>query len=400
MRTIKRIKSNFNSMAKFLFHLAGSFLFRPWIGKPDPRLLNRAQSLKILYVCLAYRGDLVVNFPAIDALKRHFPSSHLTCWVRGYNESLARMNTNIDEVMVYDVFGLNPLVSIYEIAAINKHPGIIQKLHEFDIYIDDSGYAFTAITGFRAKIPLRLGRNFQGFGFLNHFEFPLDPNTQLINRRLKLLGVFGIALTLNDISKPYFRVDTTMRVLALNEHGLSGSSYFTVQPFAGWEAKNWGIDKYCRVSKQFAKDTGLTPVFLGSHSERVIIEKMLDDHQLEAVNIAGLAPLDKVAAVIAGARLHFGADSVGSQLAISLGIRSLTIFGPANPMLCSYLGGVNFGIIKRTKCTPRPNKLYCCFDAGRSCPYISCMKELREDDVLRALTDVWKGKAERPLIEL
>ena len=399
MRAVRRIKSQINSIAKFLIHLAGSLLLRPWIVKPNPQSIGREQSLRILYVCLAYRGDLVINFPAIDALKKKFPNSHLTCWVRGFNESLARMNHNIDEGIVYDGFSPRPLASILEIAMGDNHLGLIRRLRDFDIFLDDSGYAFTAIAGFRAKIPLRVGRNFQGLGFLNHFEFPLDPNSQLIHRRLKPLRVFGIDLTLNDIPKPYFNFDPILRLSILKEFGLSGLDYFTIQPFAGWEAKNWGIDRYGRVAKQFAEDSGLTPVFLGSQSERAIIDKMLAEHRLKAANFAGIADLNEVAAVIAGARMHFGADSVGSQLAISLGVKSLTIFGPANPVLCSYLGGPNFGITKRTKCSPKPGRLYCCFDAGRSCPHISCMRELREEDVLRALIDVWRGKAAQPLME-
>jgi ADP-heptose:LPS heptosyltransferase len=281
-----------------------------------------------------------------------------------------------------------------------RHLDFVKRLRKFDIYVDDSGYAFTAIAGFLAKIPLRIGRNFQGFGFLDHFEVPLDRNSQLIERRLKLLKVFGVKLSLNDVPKPYFKVDAHVRDAILRQHGLSHLKYFTIQPFAGWDAKNWGIDKYCMVSKLFASYSGMTPVFLGADYEDTLIDDAIRKQGMTAVNIAGAGGLKDTAAIIAAARMHFGADSVGSQLAISIGIKSLTIFGPVNPMLCSYLGGHNIGVIKRTRCMAKPGKLYCCFDAGRSCSRASCMKELSEDDVLRVLIDVWTGKERRPVVEL
>jgi len=400
MRIIKRLKTYLNASTKAAIHLIGSLLFRPFIARVNPDTMKRDSGCKILYVCLAYRGDLIINFPAIEAIKKHFPNCHLACWVREYNETLAKMNHNIDSVMIYEDISLNPYKAITEAALSGRHENLTKKIGDFDIYIDDTGYAFTAIAGFQAKIPIRIGRNFQGFGFLNHFEFPLDPNSQLIERRLKILKVFGMDLNLSDISKPYFKIEQSIRDTVLNECGLANLSYFTVQPFGGWEAKNWGIGRYCHVVKQFAMESGLMPVFLGSEMERDEISRAIAEHRLKAINMAGTASLDQAVSIIAGAKIHFGADSVGSQVAISLDVKSLTIFGPANPLLCSYLGGNNFGIIKRTKCTPKPGKLYCCFDAGRSCPSLSCMKELREEDVLKVFTAIWRGQERSSLIEL
>jgi len=400
MRTVRRIRAYFGGVVKFLFHSVGMLLFKPLIGAADPRSLDRQAPRKILYVCLAYRGDFVINFPAICALRKHFQNSHITCWVRGFNESLARMNPDIGEVIVYDDFSSNPIRTIIESMVGRRHLGFVKGLRLFDIYMDDSGYAFTALAGFLAKIPLRVGRNFQGLGFLNHFEVPLDQNSQLIERRLKLLKVFGVNLSLDDIPKPYFKVDANVRDAILRQYGLSHLNYFTVQPFAGWEAKNWGMDRYVRTATIFASRSGLQPVFVGSASEKSAIDGELREFQCDAVNLAGTAGLDQAAIIISGSSLHMGGDSIGGHLAAAFNVPSVTIFGPTNPHLSAYLGGRNVGVFKKTQCTPKRDRIYCCFDAGRGCPRISCMKELSEDDVLRVLIDVWTGKEQRPVVEL
>jgi heptosyltransferase I len=399
MRQLKHIKSIINSWVKYLIHLWGYCLIRPFIGKPKIQNLDNMQSYRILYVCLAFRGDLVINFPAINAIKQHFPNSHLTCWVHDYNESLLKLHTSVDESIVYERFSTRILRTLYEILFSKRHTRFINKLKEYDIYIDDSGYAFSALAGFRAKAPFRIGRNFQGFGFLNHFESPLDSNMQLIERRLKPLYPLGIRLTLADIPKPYFSINIERIKSAQDRQSIPSGNYFTVQPFTGWNSKNWGLNKYCRIVLSFSQTSGLTPVFVGSESERLMIDQAISKYGLRAVNTAGATQLDQAAAIIAGARLHLGGDSVGTHLAIALGVKSLAIFGPTNPTLSAYLGGVNIAVRKKTKCTPKPDKIYCCFDAGRGCRRLSCMSELNEGEVLQTLTELWSGKTLPSIIE-
>ncbi len=392
MYFIVRTKSAINSVIKFWIHLFGSIFIRPFIGKPDFQKLDPQKPYKILYVCLAFRGDLVVNFPAINAIKSHFPNSKITCWLHDYNEPLARLIPAVDNVISYGDSGRSAISLFLEFLRGTKHSPFLQKLKEFDLYIDDSGYSYTALAGFRSKIPYRIGRNFQGFGFLNHREFPLDFNVQLIERRLKLLQPFGLKLSLKDIPKPYMKISPEIITAARTKFGISSSDYFAVQPFAGWEAKNWGLDKYCQVTREFSIFSGLLPVFIGSPAEQPLIKESLSRLELNAVNIAGLASLDESTAIIAGSRFYFGPDSIGNHLAIALGIKSLTMFGPTHPTLSSYLGGVNIGIRKITRCTPGPGQAYCCIDGGRSCRHNVCMIELRQEDVLETLRQHWSGE--------
>jgi ADP-heptose:LPS heptosyltransferase len=379
--------------------MVGVLFFRPFLTIPNPKLLDRQLPYKILYVSLAFRGDLVVNFPTIAEIKKQFPNSRLTCWVREFNVSLAGLNSDIDEVFSYTDLSHSVPRALFEFAFAHKHRKLIEKLSGYDIFFDDAGYALTAIAGYKAKIPLRLGRNSQGFGFLNHYEFPYDQNSQLIERRLKLLRPFGVFLSLRDVYKPYFKIDAEIARKYLLELGLGGMGYFTVQPFAGWESKNWGIDKYCQVAKEFSEKSGLLPVFWGSEKDANLCEEALIRHQIKAMNICGKTDLDKSAFVISLAKFHLGPDSVGSHLAISLGIKSLTIFGPTNPWLSAYLNGNNFGILKRTRCTAKPGRMNCCFDGGVSCRRAASMKELDVDEVLMTLLGIWTGKERRSVIE-
>jgi ADP-heptose:LPS heptosyltransferase len=399
MRLLKHLKSIINAFLKYLFHLFGYYFIKPFIGKPKLQNLEKLKPYRILYVCLAFRGDMVVNFPAITALKEHFPNSNLTCWVRDYNRPLIGLHSEINGNIIYDRFNNSVIRTLAELIFGKKHKLFIDKLRSYDIYIDDSGYAFTALAGFYSKIPYRVGRNFQGFGFLNHYEEPLNANMQLIERRLKPLQFVGIKISLADIPKPYLKIDMERYKSIQNQFEIPSGEYYTVQPFTGWSAKNWGLEKYCSIAGQFSKRSGLVAVFLGSEAERPLIDQAILRHGLHAINAAGIVQIDQSAAIFAGARLHLGGDSVGNHLAIALGVKSLAIFGPTNPILSAYLGDINIAVRKKSRCTPEPDKIYCCFDGGQSCQHISCMTELNEADVLEVLLKLWSGEKLPPVLE-
>jgi heptosyltransferase I len=386
-------------ICKVLFHFLGTLAFRLTLGKPDFQNIQSDKSYNILYVSLWFRGDLILSLPTIDALKRRFPNSKISCWVRGFNEPLARMHPTIDNVIVYDDYPKSVSGVILNLLRRKNDSVFINQLKRFDIYIDDSGAAYSAVAGYRAKIPYRIGRNSQAFGFLYHFDTPNDFNMQLIERRLKLLEPFGERLSLGDIQKPFMQIAKDTLNITLLESSLLDVAYFTVQPYAGWAAKNWGLDKYCYAARQFAAISKLMPVFIGSSQEKKLIAESIDKHPFSAINLAGSVDIDKAAMIIAGAQMHLGGDSVGGQISVALGIKSVTVFGPTHPTLSAYLGGSNIGVYKRTKCTPKDGKIYCCFDAGRTCTRLSCMKELEADDVLQVMQDLWQGKRLPPAIE-
>jgi ADP-heptose:LPS heptosyltransferase len=302
-------------------------------------------------------------------------------------------------VYVNDNFSNRGEIAILEFISKSKHANLIKEIGEFDLYVDDSGYCFTAIAGFLARIRYRIGRNFQGYGFLYHYELPYDDNVQLIERRLKLLRPFGMTLSLKDVRTPYAIINPESVARVKEKLNLGAAPYFTIQPFSGWEAKNWEIGKFISVAAGFSEYTGLLPVFIGGESERIAIATARALLRGKFLNSAGSLDISESASLIAGAELHLGGDSVGAHIAAATRCKSLTIFGPTSPVISAYLGSINIAVLKKSKCTPSEGKIYCARDAGRGCPDLPCMKELQVRDVLRVLIDLWEGKSLPPVVE-
>ena len=392
-----RIRTLLTGIIKFGIHTIGILLVSPFIRYRRPEVISpRSGQIRILYICLAFRGDLILSFPAIRAVKRAYPQSSITCWVREYNGDLAALNRNIDDVITYDNFPLGGIDFLLRPLTIRENRAFIDKIvrMKFDICVDDSGCAFTSVVGLLAGIPYRVGRNGQGFGFLYHYEYPYDFNAQLIEKRLRLLEPLGIAIDDPDDLFPSITVPRDLLPPVIKKCRLENENreYITVQPFGGWAAKNWDIDKFAQVVDDFAAATGVVPIFVGGPDDAEGISSIAAGIKVRSINTAGTLTVAESAIMISGARLHLGVDSFGAHFAAAVGVPCLTIFGPTNPELSAYLGPRNIAVIKRTGCTPPPNKIYCCPDAGRSCKRLSCMRELEAEQVLSVLMALWAGK--------
>lgn len=398
-------KTRLTTCIKFIIHFIGNIFFKPFlIFKRKRILINITENPKILFVSLAYRGDLILTFPAIRALRRKFPKATITLWVREFNVTLTDLCPDIDKIESYDKFNSHGLGVLREFIPKNIHKDIINKIKRsgYDIYIDDSGYTFTALIGFLSKIPLRIGRNQQGFGFLNHYDFPYDANSHIIKRKYILLKPLDINVYSESDLRPRLVFSSDQLSVALSNIGPSDNKkgYFAITPFTGWKAKNWDIDKYIFIINKFAEYSGLFPVFIGGPDDVALIDKMIDRINVVSVNLAGKLTLSGSAAVISGARIHIGGDTFSSHVAAATQIKSLSIFGPTNPSLSAFLTFDNIAITKKIGCAPKPDKIYCLKDAGRTCSHVSCMRELQKEDVLAVLKDLWDGKVKSKVIEV
>jgi ADP-heptose:LPS heptosyltransferase len=401
-RVIERIRRLIASTGKAAVHLLGTIIVRPFLGRG--KTLSDFESLsepRILYVSLAYRGDLILSLPAIAALKKRFPGCRIACWIREYNVTLAKLCFDIDEIITYDTFPLSGLELLAKLGRLRPHRAFISEIRarHFDILIDDSGCGFSALVGALARIPLRIGRDTQGFGFLYHSEMPYNENEHLVEKRLRLLRPLGIESTHPERLR--IAIDSTSVERACAKIELAEQEkFFTVQPYAGWAAKNWQDEKIVAVVNGFARETGLTPVFIGGSSDRERIDKMRERIKGRSISASGLLELGETLALISLARIHFGVDSVGSHMAAAVGVKSVTLFGPTNPRLSAHLSADNIVILREISCSPARDKQYCALDAGYLCPRFECMESLDAKEVLAILIAHWKGSVQNQIVSL
>lgn len=119
--------------------------------------------------------------------------------------------------------------------------------------------------------------------------------------------------------------------------GLDGQPFVAIHPGSGSPTKNWPAERFARIADYLDDRLGLPSVILGGPADGEVLERfaavlgrpprMLTDR-----------PLAVVSAVLRRARAFLGNDSGLGHLAGLLGLPTLALFGPTDPVNWSPLG--------------------------------------------------------------
>ena len=112
--------------------------------------------MKILLVRLRLIGDVVFTTPAIGALRRKFPTAHITYLVEAPAEPVVRHHPGIDEIIVLErPRGVARLG--YDIALARR-----LRAGRFDLVIDFHGGPRSGFLTWATRAPRRLGYDLPG----------------------------------------------------------------------------------------------------------------------------------------------------------------------------------------------------------------------------------------------
>jgi ADP-heptose:LPS heptosyltransferase len=324
-------------------------------------------------------GDLLFSLPALLAIRRAFPSSHITSVIRPYLRELLEPLALADEIV------LRP-----ERGQILDIPGFIWNLRRrrFDLAVLFSQSA-------SANIYARLSRTKIRVGFVDTI-FP-----RLLSHVIPLRGISStpklLHLTERIGAKPERRDYVGMlkvgdkqseRAKALLQQAGIESKPFVIFSFAQGPGpiplyKTWPRENFVQVGRHFLK-RGLVPVAIGSRAD--VNESRLITGQIgrEAVSLAGQTSLGELAAVIQKARLLVGIDSGPAHLAAALGIPVVALYGPTDPAVTGVQGDRSVTIKKDRPCSPCRKP---------TCEGRPCMSEIMPEEIIAAAEKLIFGGA-------
>ena len=157
-----------------------------------------------------------------------------------------------------------------------------------------------------------------------------------------------------------------------------------IHPFAGWKAKEWGLEKFIELAVQLKKEYKVEFVVPSNSLEKDVISGI----ELLGVPVYQSKSVNDLITKIKECSLLIGCDSGPIHIAALLGKLTLAVFGPTNPDYISPLGEGHFFVRKEIKCSPINDK-YCYTSAGRFCPSYLCMLELSVSDVKVKLNELF-----------
>jgi ADP-heptose:LPS heptosyltransferase len=236
---------------------------------------------------------------------------------------------------------------------------------------------------------------FRTLAFLQNYREPAVVNLHTIDQNLNLLKHLGIYPSgPKDISLPLTDEQEYSGKVFLNKNNIDENlpiigvhpSIVSSAPYKNWSTAN------------IRRFTGLITWLLENLKAKVILFTG-GDEKAAAYNIA--EPLRgritvceepdilRVASIIKRCRLFVNTDSGLGHLAVAVGVRTVTIFGPANPKISGPYGTQNAIIVPEEQCCP-------CYEYPfNSCrPVVRCgadAKCMREIDIDRVKREIAKA---------
>ena len=167
--------------------------------------------------------------------------------------------------------------------------------------------------------------------------------------------------------------------------------YAVVHPVSRWMCKAWRPEGNARVADYLA-DAGLRVVLTSApnRGEMSYIQEVLNRVHTRPLNLAGDLNLPELAALINGARIFFGVDSLPMHMAAAVGTPVVALFGPSGEHMWGPWGKGHQVVAKDWPC--RPCGRFGCDDTNIS----RCLVETEAHEVYPFINRALAGRQGEP----
>ena len=279
-------------------------------------------------------GDSVMTVPALRALRRVLPDTHITLAIRPGARGIFSEADFIDDVLVYDRKG-----------ALSVIPQIREwRRRTFDLAVLFQNAFEAALIPFLAGVPVRLGYATESrHALLTH---PLAlPDWRSSRHEVfyylyvvtaleqMLFGTSSICEADPDWS---IQVSEKRKVEAtelLRAHGVQeGELVVALCPGSiNSRAKRWPAEAYASLADRLI-ETNRQVLLIGSKDEVDVSQDVTSRMRHSPVVLTGKTSLDQITAVLSAVDLIVTNDTGPAHIGAALGRPTIVIFGPTNPL--------------------------------------------------------------------
>ena len=285
---------------------------------------------RVLVVRMDNVGDVVLQTPALRALRRALPDAHVTLLASPGGAALAPLLPWVDDVRAVRALWQDASSALPFDPA--RERALVEELAagDFDAALISTSFSQSphppAYACYLAGIPIRTGlsADFAG-GVLSHPVAPPPAGGHQADRMLHLLAGLGVpaAGPQLELAVPPAAIAAAARLMdafvvtgaaavkgsagdmarVLDEAG-AGLRYAVVAPGASCPSRRWDPERFGAAAAGIAAETGLPVVVVGSEKERDLADQVLAAADSPSVvSIAGRTGLPELASVIGAAEL-------------------------------------------------------------------------------------------------
>ena len=356
---------------------------------------------RVLLIRPDHLGDLLLATPAFHDLHHMWPDARLCLLVGPWSAPIVADNPDLNEVLTCEFPGFSkrpkgtPLAPYIQLLRTARQI----RAQRFDLAVvlrfDHWG---GAALSFLARVPRRIGydvaecrpflSNALGYQQACHeVEQNLRLTREAVRFRKEREDETGdlTPLAPSDLCIQYRLLpgDLDHARGLLRESGMAhGDLTVCIHPGAGAATKRWPAGRFAAVGDALSREFGARILVTGSPAETDLSWKVAALMREPCVVLAGRTSIGQLAAVLTQSCLVIGSDSGPLHLAAGVGVRTIHLYGPADPKLFGPWGDPERHMVLASpkECAPC-NRLDWCADGSLSA---SCMEMISVECVLVA----------------
>jgi|GEM_PF-265987 len=362
--------------------------------------IDKRKIKKILILRPRAIGDVILTTPFIRTLKKEFPQAQIDYVVEEFVKPVLEGNPHISNIIILKRHKLKKepenikaiknklkksMPSVKIIEDIRFYLKLIKE--RYDIVFDLWGNLRTALISFLTGAKYRVGFTFRFRKYFYNIRVRPDIIPKYnANYHLDLLRAIGVEPD-SDRTEFYFNesddefIKNFLKNAGIRENdaiiGLSGSG--------SWVTKRWFEEKFSKLADIILKEIKNSKIIiLWGPGEKQMAEKIINgiESDKDRVFLAPETNLKQFGALIKNLTLLITNDGAASHIAVAVSTKSITIYGPTNPISWSPEGNkMHLTVSPLIKCAPCDKTI---------CPSgtIECMKKIDEKEVFEKVKNI------------
>ena len=296
---------------------------------------------KVLAIRLDNLGDVLVTTPALHAIKTSLPGAQLTLLASPVGAQVARLNPDIDDVMVYEAPWMDPWHKLPQDSQREQQMIAAIRERQFDGAIIFTSYHQSPLPAaylcYLADIPLRVAASIDGPGSLltTRHKHP-ERMMHEVERGLDLVGAIGLTTSNLDLVLQVPEKAQSQLAQRLAAEGIdSRRPLVVVHPGCSMPARTYPWEMYAQVVNLLVEQLGVVVALTGTKDEEALVGQVLNQLQPETRKavyaFAGKLPFPEFCALIEAADLTITNNTGPMHISAALKTPVVALFALTNP---------------------------------------------------------------------
>lgn len=286
-------------------------------------------------------GDVLFTTPVIRAIKEAFADSFIGYWCNERVQEILKDDPNINKIFPLSRGDIKKIYNNSKWEGIKKGLGLYRQLRKekFDVALDFSLDHRYSLISKVAGIKKRIGFNYKNRGIFLTDKISLSgyQARHAVEYYLELSDFLNIRPKDKNL---YLHINEKNRIRAkaiFRHSGIVDSDLVMgLVPGGGgsWgkdaTLKHWPALRFAQVAQRLKTELGARIVILGDETERPLAEVIVSSLKNKPIDLAGKTTLGELAAIIANLNVLVTNDGGPLHMAVALGIKTVSIFGPVD----------------------------------------------------------------------